>query len=83
MAAMFGAILFAYAGLNLGLFMLPWLQAGSAGQVFTSERVLTEVVRLLAAGLAIAWTIPVTAAVGACLGGRRPAPAGGTPSRSG
>lgn len=65
MAAMFGAILFAYLGLNIGMFALPWVHAGAAGQILANERVRTEVFRLLAGGLAIAWTVPATALLGA------------------
>lgn len=71
MAAMFGAILFAYLGLNIGMFVLPWVQAEAAGQILTSERVRTEVFRLLVGGLAIAWTVPATALLGAWTMSRR------------
>jgi uncharacterized membrane protein len=71
MAAMFGAILFAYLGLNIGLFLLPWARTGSVMQALDSERVKTEVFRLLVAGLAIVWTIPATALVSAYLSSRK------------
>jgi len=71
LAAMFGAILFAYLGLNIGMFVLPWVHAEAAGQILTSERVRTEVFRLLAGGLAIAWTVPATALLGAWTMSRR------------
>ena len=71
LAAMFGAILFAYLGLNIGMFVLPWVQAEAAGQILTSERVRTEVFRLLVGGLAIAWTVPATALLGAWTMSRR------------
>lgn len=71
MAAMFGALLFAYVGLNLGLFLLPWAGTGSSAQALGNERVVTEVFRLLVGGLAIVWAIPATALVSAWLASRR------------
>ena len=67
MAAMFGAILFAYLGLHLAMCVLPWAQAGTAGQVLGNERVVTEVFRLLVGGLALVWSIPATALASAWL----------------
>ena len=71
LAAMFGAILFAYIGLNVGMFVLPWVQEGSAEQLLTNERVMTEVFRVLVGGLAIVWCIPATALFSAHVGARR------------
>ena len=61
MGAMFGAILFAYAGLNVALFLLPWVHSGPFMEAILNERTVTQVFRLLVAGLAIVWTIPPTA----------------------
>ncbi|MDK1030914.1 MAG: YibE/F family protein, partial [Planctomycetia bacterium] len=71
MAAMFGAILFAYLGLNIGLFLLPWAETGSAWQVLENERVRSEVFRIGIAGLAIVWSIPATAVISAYLASRK------------
>jgi uncharacterized membrane protein len=74
--AMFGAIFFASFGLNIGLFLLPWVAPGSLGQTLGNERVATEVYRLLIGGLAIAWCVPSSALCSAWLairGGRKAA----------
>ncbi|MFZ4397461.1 MAG: YibE/F family protein, partial [Kiritimatiellia bacterium] len=68
--AMFGAIFFAYIGLNIGLFLLPWATPDSMGQIVGNERVATEVFRLLIAGLAIAWCVPSAAVCSAWLASR-------------
>jgi len=67
MAAMFGAVVFAYLGLSIVLFLLPWVPGGGVLDALTNENVQTEVYRLLVAGLAIIWTIPATAAISAWL----------------
>jgi len=67
MAAMFGAVLFACLALNIALFLLPWAQGEAFWQAAGNERAITEVFRLLVAGLAIVWTIPATAAASAWL----------------
>jgi len=79
--AMFGAIFFAVAALNIGLFLLPWAEAGSLRQTLGNERVATEVYRLLVGGLAIAWCGPAAALCSAALAGRRPSePTGSAPA---
>lgn len=65
MAAMFGALLFAFLGLNLGLFLLPWAKAGPAMEAFGAEPVAAEIFRLLVGGLALVWTVPATAGLSA------------------
>jgi len=71
MAAMFGAVLFAYLGLKLPLFLLVWASDGSSlVQTLLTERTVTELYRLLVAGLVVAWTIPATAVLSAWLVGR-------------
>jgi uncharacterized membrane protein/ligand-binding sensor domain-containing protein len=80
--AMFGAIFFAYIGLNLGLFLLPWTMPGALHQLLANERVATEAYRLLIGGLAIAWCVPATAFCAAWLTPRT-APAGGQPPADG
>lgn len=74
LAAMFGALLFAYVGLNLGVFLLPWAGTGSLGQAFGNEKVVTEVFRLLVGGLALVWAVPATSLVSAWATSRRKDP---------
>ena len=71
LAAMFGALLFAYAGLNIGVFLLPWAGTGSIGQALGNEKVVTEVFRLLVGGLAIVWAVPATSLASAWAESRR------------
>jgi uncharacterized membrane protein len=59
--AMFGAIFFASAAMNIALFLLPWTLTGSGWQVLQSESVATEIFRLLIGGVAIAWCVPAAA----------------------
>jgi uncharacterized membrane protein len=59
--AMFGAIFFAVAAMNIALFLLPWTMTGPRWQVLHSESVATELFRLLIGGLAIAWCVPAAA----------------------
>lgn len=67
LAAMVGAILFAFLALNLALFLLPWARGGTMTESFATEQVVTELFRLLVASLAIVWTIPASAALAAWL----------------
>ncbi|MEI6562882.1 MAG: YibE/F family protein [bacterium] len=78
--AMFGAIFFAVAALNIGIFLLPWAETGSLRQTLGNERVATEVYRLLIGGLAIAWCVPAAALCSAGLAGRRRREAAGSVS---
>jgi len=72
MGAMVMALALAYAGLNFGLFILPFAQSGSPlADVVGTERVTAEVMRLLVGITAVVWTVPATAWLAAAMAKRK------------
>jgi len=72
MGAMVMALALAYMGINFGLFLLPHADpALRFADVVGTERVLTEICRLLVGVTAIVWAVPATAFLASCLAAGR------------